>query len=70
MPLVILSSFVFAIIFEIFDSNSLINIDGLNYIRELLRTIPYVLSLLFLVIFSKKSLFPAALGLPFDKTKR
>ncbi len=70
MPLVIVSSFVFAIIFEIFDSNSLINIEGLTYIRELLRTIPYVLSLLFLVIFSKKSLYPAALGLPFDKTKR
>jgi len=70
MPLVIISSIVFAVIFEIFDSNSLIPIPTASFLRELLRAIPYVLSLPFLILFSRKSLNPAALGIPFDKSKR
>jgi len=60
----------FAVIFEIFDSNSLIPIPTASLLRELLRAIPYVLSLLFLILFSRKSLNPAALGIPFDKSKQ
>lgn len=65
----LLAAITFASIFSVANNLQIIK-PSLSEIKPLMQTIPFVLSLAFLVIFSKKSLAPAASGVAYDKTKR
>ena len=65
----LLASLVFSAIFTVADKLQTIQ-SSLSRIKPLMQTIPFLLSLLFLVLFSKRSLAPAAAGVAYDKTKR
>ena len=65
----LLASIIFASIFTIADNLQIIN-ASLSEIKPLMQTIPFVLSIAFLILFSKRSLGPAAAGVAYDKTKR
>lgn len=59
------------LLFSIFISTSYYNIDELRFIPKSIQSlIPYLISILTLVIFSKKPSVPKALGKPYDKSER
>lgn len=69
IPVIVIMSLIFAILTKVFDSLNQI-VDGYDYIKQLGRAIPFLLSLITLVIFSKRSVAPSALGQHFDKSMR
>ncbi len=74
MPLITIASIIFAILVRIFENDNIIkllfNNSSLNGLKYVGKAIPFILSLLALAIFSRKSVAPQALGLHFDKTAR
>lgn len=74
IPLITIASAIFAILVRVFENENIISlifngqsINGLKYVG---KAIPFVLSLVALAIFSRKSVAPQALGMHFDKTAR
>ncbi len=74
IPLVALASLVFAILVRVFENNTLIqemfNVTDAAKLKYIGKSIPFILSLIALCIFSRKSVAPQALGLHFDKSAR
>ncbi len=74
IPLITIASLIFALLVRIFENSHLISqIFGQNdaaTLRYVGQAIPFILSLVALCIFSRKSVAPQALGLHFDKAAR
>ncbi len=67
--LILISSIIFATLSTIFASNS--SITAISSVpQDISLLIPYVLSLITLIAFSKSSNSPRALGKPYDKSQR
>lgn len=65
-----LSAIIFSIIFAFsFALPNLLPVDAKIY-QPLFFALPYIMTLLILIIFSKKSFAPKALGVPYDKSQR
>ncbi len=74
IPLITIASLVFALLVRIFENPALVGtiFQGSNAgtIKYVGKAIPFILSLVALCIFSRKSVAPQALGMHFDKSAR
>lgn len=74
IPFIIVASIIFAILVRLFENEKLVskifNDSTLNGLKYVARAFPFILSLIALAIFSRKSVAPQALGIHFDKTSR
>ena len=64
-----ISAFVFGMLYSVGTNLSAYFID-LDSIQPLIQATPFILALVVLIITSKKSLAPAAVGIAYDKSKR
>lgn len=64
-----ISAFVFGMLYSVGTNLSAYFIE-LDTIQPLIQTTPFILALIVLVLTSKKSLAPAAVGVAYDKSKR
>jgi len=68
---ILIASFVFGLLYSTgINLTAVYNIKSLTTIEPLLQAIPFILSLVTLVITSKRSRAPKAAGVPYDKSKR
>ncbi|AKU79648.1 ABC transporter permease [Spiroplasma turonicum] len=68
---ILLFSFLFSVFFSLSNILPLLNInDFLSTNKSLLQAFPFLLSIITMVIFAKKSSPPMAVGVPFIKTNR
>lgn len=74
IPLIVISSFIFAFLVRIFENDTIVSVifnnSDLNGLKYLGKALPFVLSLITLAIFSRKSIEPKAIGQHFDKSLR
>lgn len=78
IPMMILFSFVFALLVRIFENEGILGFIGnvpnassdVSYIKYIGKSLPFVLSLIALAIFSRKAVAPQSLGQHFDKSIR
>ncbi|WP_339022733.1 ABC transporter permease [Spiroplasma endosymbiont of Crioceris asparagi] len=62
--------FAFLFSFALYGNNLIQDSDFIRKNQNLLKTIPFIITIAVMVLFSKKSQAPAANGVPFDKSKR
>lgn len=70
IPIIIIMAFAFSVLSKVFDNINQVSADLPITFKYLGRAIPFILSLVTLIIFSKKNAAPRALGQHFDKSLR
>ena len=74
IPLIVISSFIFSFLVRIFENDSIVSLifnnSTLNGLKYLGKALPFILSLITLMVFSRKSMEPKSLGNHFDKSLR
>lgn len=74
VPLIVISSFAFAFLVRVFENDTIVSLifnnSTLNGLKYLGKALPFILSLITLAIFSRRSIEPKALGQHFDKSLR
>lgn len=74
IPLIAIASFIFSFLVRIFENDAIVsaifNNSTLKGLKYLGKSLPFILSLVTLMIFSRKSIEPKCLGQHFDKSLR